>query len=156
MAAPRLHIGPVRAPTVLGVLVAGVLLCALVVTGRWQHRPALQPATPSPAAEATTPVSLGPIWTCPLVAPIPGFADHHSYPPGHPAAPARTLRPVACYSTTGQAAAAGYPPAPLPAGTLTPAACTWLTLSFNNASLPPLHAKPHQPEQCSCEKRAQQ
>jgi hypothetical protein len=46
------------------------------------------------------------------------FGDHHSYPPGHPAAPARTLRPAACYPTAGQAAAAGYPPAPPPAGTL--------------------------------------
>jgi hypothetical protein len=119
MATPRVHLGPVRGPTVLGVVAAGVLIGALVVTGRWQHHPSSQPAARSAAAAAAaTPVSLGPLWTCPLAAPVPGFADHHSYPPGHPATPPRTLRPVACYPTGGQAAAAGYPPAPLPAGTL--------------------------------------
>jgi hypothetical protein len=118
MAAPRWPIGPVRAPTVLGVLAAGALIAALVVTGRWQHPPSSRPPTPPPAPAATAPVSLGPIWACPLAAPVPVFADHHSYPPGHPAAPARTRRPAACYPTAGQAAAAGYPPAPPPAGTL--------------------------------------
>jgi hypothetical protein len=118
MAAPRVRIGPVRRPTALGVLAAGMLICALVVTGRWQRQPPRPPATSPPAAAAATPVSLGPTWACPLAAPVPGFADHHSYPPGHPAAPPRTLRPVACYQTTGQATAAGYPPAPPPAGTL--------------------------------------
>ena len=118
MAAPRLHIGPIRAPTVLGVLAAGVLITALVITGRWQQQAPSQPAAQPPAPAATTPVSLGPTWACPLAAPVPGFADHRSYPPGHPAAPPRTVRPVACYQSTLQAAAAGYPPADLPAGTL--------------------------------------
>jgi hypothetical protein len=119
MATPRVHLGPVRGPTLLGVVAAGVLVGALVVTGRWQHHPSSAPPAPVPsAAVVTTPVSLGPTWACPLAAPVPGFADHHSYPPGHPATPPRTLRPVACYSTAGQAAAAGYPPAPPPAGTL--------------------------------------
>jgi hypothetical protein len=120
MAPSRLRLGPARAPALLGVLAAGVLLTALVVTGRSQHLAAdRQPARPSVASAAdTTPVSLGAIWACPLLAPVPAFADQHSYPPGHPAAPPSGTRPAACYPTTAQAAAAGYPPAPPPAGTL--------------------------------------
>jgi hypothetical protein len=118
MAPSRLRLGPVRAPMVVGVLAAGALVAALVVTGRTQHlAPARPPARPAAAAD-TTPVSLGAIWACPLLAPVPAFADHHSYPPGHPGAPPRGVRPAACYPTTAQAAAAGYPPAPPPAGTL--------------------------------------
>jgi len=116
----RLRLWPARAPALLGVLAAGVLITALVVTGRSQHLAADQrPARPSvaPAAD-TTPVSLGAIWACPLLAPVPAFADHHSYPPGHPAAPPSGTRPAACYPTTIKAAAAGYPPAAPPAGTL--------------------------------------
>jgi hypothetical protein len=119
MAPPRLRLGPARAPSVVGVLVAGVLITALVVTGRSQHlAPDRPPAAPAAAAADTTPVSLGAIWACPLLAPVPAFADHHSYPPGHPAAPPSSIRPAACYPTTVQAAMAGYPPAPPPAGTL--------------------------------------
>ena len=120
MAPSRLRLGPARAPVVAGVLAAGLLVTALVVTGRSQHlapdRPPAQPATAT--AADTTPVSLGAIWACPLVAPVPAFADHHSFPPGHPAAPPRSLRPAACFPTTARAAAAGYPPAPPPPGTL--------------------------------------
>lgn len=107
-------------PALFGVLAAGVLLTALVVTGRSQHLAAdVQPARPSAVpADDTTPVSLGAIWACPLLAPVPAFTDHHSYPPGHPAAPPSHTRPAACYPTTVRAAAAGYPPAPPPAGTL--------------------------------------
>jgi hypothetical protein len=120
MAPLRLRLGPARAPVAAGVLVAGVLIAALIVTGRSQHLTPDRPLTRPAAAPAldTTPVSLGAIWTCPLLAPVPAFADHHSYPPGHPAAPPRSVRPAACYLTTAQAAAAGYPPAPPPAGTL--------------------------------------
>jgi hypothetical protein len=120
MAPSRLRLGPARAPALLGVLAAGVLLAALVVTGRSQHLAAdRQPARPpaAPAAD-TTPVSLGAIWACPSLAPVPAFAGHHSYPPGHPAAPPSGTRPAACYPTAVEAAAAGYPPAPPPAGTL--------------------------------------
>src|SRR5215211_416628 len=120
MAPSRLRLGPARAPTLFGVLAAGVLIAALVITGRSQHlapdRQAVRPAA-VPAAD-TTPVSLGAIWACPLLAPVPAFADHRSYPPGHPAAPPSGTRPAACYPTTARAAAAGYPPAPPPAGTL--------------------------------------
>jgi hypothetical protein len=117
MAAHRWRIGAVRGPMVLGVIVAGVLVIALVIASRWQPpgRPATRPLGPAAAA---VPLSLGPTWACPLGAPVPRFADHRSYPPGHPAAPPRTLRPVACYQTTMLATAAGYPPAPPPAGTL--------------------------------------
>jgi hypothetical protein len=114
MAPPRLRFGPVRAPTALGVLVAGVLITALVVAGRWQHQALSQPAAqpPAPPATAAASVRIGPTWACPLGAPIPVFADHRSYPPGHPAAPPRTIRPAACYQTSTLATAAGYPPAP--------------------------------------------
>jgi len=120
MARSRLRPGPAHAPALLGMLAAGVLIAAIVITGRSQHlapdRPHAMPAVvPAPG---TTPVSLGPIWRCPLPAPVPAFADHHSYPPGHPAAPPSRTRPAACYPTTAQAAAAGYPPAPPPAGSL--------------------------------------
>ena len=120
MAPSRLRLGPAHAPTAFGVLAAGVLITAIVITGRFQHlapdRPQAKPAVV--AAPGTTPVSLGAIWRCPLAAPVPAFADLHSYPPGHPAAPPSRTRPAACYPTTAQAAAAGYPPAPPPAGSL--------------------------------------
>ena len=71
MAAHWWRIGVVRGPTMLGVLVAGVLVTALVITGRWQapDRPTTRPRSPQAAA---TPVSLGPTWACPLGAPVPG------------------------------------------------------------------------------------
>jgi hypothetical protein len=120
MAPSRLRLGPARAPALFGVLAAGVLVTALVMTGRFQHlapdRPQATPAVM--AGPGTTPVSLGAIWRCPLPAPVPAFADHHSYPPGHPAAPPSRTRPAACYPTTAQAAAAGYAPAPPPDGSL--------------------------------------
>jgi hypothetical protein len=111
---------------VVGVLAAGALVAGLVVTGRTQHlpagRPPAGPAAPAPVTGTTPaslgPVSLGAIWTCPLLAPVPAFADHHSYPAGHPGAPPRGVRPAACFQSVVQAAAAGYPPAPPPAGTL--------------------------------------
>ena len=37
MAASRLRLGPARTPTLFGVLAAGVLIAALVITGRSQH-----------------------------------------------------------------------------------------------------------------------
>jgi hypothetical protein len=120
MAQQRSRVGSVRGSTALGVLAAGVLITALVLAGRSldgaPDRPVAQP--PESPAAAAVPLSLGPAWTCPLAAPVPGFADRRSYPPGHPAAPPRTLRPVACYQDSAQATAAGYPPAPPPAGTL--------------------------------------
>ena len=120
MAPSRLRLGPASVPALIGVLAAGVLLTTLVVTGRSQHLATdRQAAGPSAApADGITPVSLGPIWACPLLAPVPAFADRHSYPPGHPSAPPSGARPAACYPTAVKAAAAGYPPAPPPAGTL--------------------------------------
>ena len=37
MAPSRLRLGPARAPTLFGVLAAGALIAALVITGRSQH-----------------------------------------------------------------------------------------------------------------------
>jgi hypothetical protein len=88
MAPQRLRVGPVRGPTMLGMLAAGVLITALVIAGRSLNgapdRPVARP--PAPHAAASAPVRLGPAWTCPLAAPVPGFDDRRSYPPGHPAA----------------------------------------------------------------------
>jgi hypothetical protein len=120
MAPRRLRVGSVRGPTMVGVLAAVMLITALVVAGRSldevPDRPVAQP--PASPTAAAAPLSLGPTWACPLAAPVPGFADRRSYPPGHPAAPPRSTRPVACYQTIARAAMAGYPPAPAPAGTL--------------------------------------
>jgi hypothetical protein len=46
------------------------------------------------------------------------MADGRSYPPGHPTRPPKDARAVGCYQTLEEAAAAGYRPAPLPAGAL--------------------------------------
>jgi hypothetical protein len=120
MAPQRLRVGPVHGPTVVGVLAAGVLVTALVIAGRSLSGASGHPAARPPSAPtaAVVPLSLGPTWSCPLAAPVPGFVDRRSYPPGHPAAPPRSLRPVACYQDSVQATAAGYPPAPPPPGTL--------------------------------------
>ncbi|HJU03218.1 MAG TPA: hypothetical protein VJ966_18640, partial [Actinomycetes bacterium] len=64
MAPSRLRRWLARAPALFGVLAAGVLLTALVVTGRSQHLAAdRQPARPSAGSGADiTPVSIGAIW----------------------------------------------------------------------------------------------
>lgn len=120
MASQRLRLGPMRRSAVLGALAAGALITAVVIAGRSRYEEPGRTAAgpPSAPAVASAPVSLGPTWSCPLAAPVPAFADHRSYPPGHPGAPPRTLRPVACYPTDATASKAGYPPAPPPAGTL--------------------------------------
>jgi hypothetical protein len=108
-----------RGPTVLGVLAAALLITALVITGRWQDlagRPPSPAAGPTAAADA--PYRLNDGYRCPLRRPVLAMADGHSYPPGHPARPPPHARPVACYQTPEEAAAAGYRPAPLPAGAL--------------------------------------
>jgi len=114
----RLHVGPASGLQALGVA-AAVLVLALVVTGRslrgGETRPSAQPARP---AAADAPYRIGDRVTCPLAHPVLATADGRSYPPGHPARPPRDADPVACYQTAAQATAAGYAPAPLPAGVL--------------------------------------
>jgi hypothetical protein len=108
-----------RGPTVLGVLAAALLITALLITGRSQHlagRPSSPAAGPTAAADA--PYRLNDGYRCPLRRPVLAMADGHSYPPGHPARPPQDARAVACYQTPREAAAAGYRPAPLPAGAL--------------------------------------
>jgi len=115
----RLHLGPVNGLQALGVAAAAVLVLALVVTGRSLRgdgtRPSAQPARP---AAADAPYRIGERVTCPLAHPVLATADGRSYPPGHPARPPRDADPVACYQTAAQATAAGYAPAPPPAGVL--------------------------------------
>ena len=116
MAPQRLRVGPERGPAVLGVLVAALLVAALV-TGRSQDR-AGQP--PSPGAGTTAaldaPYRLAGGWRCPLRLPVLAMADGRSYPSWHPTRPPAEARAIACYQTPEEAAAAGYPTAPPPAG----------------------------------------
>ena len=108
-----------RGPTVLGVLAAALLVTALVITGCWQDLAGRPPAPAAgPTAAADSPYRLNDGYRCPLGRPVLAMADGHSYPPGHPARPPHDARPVACYQTPEEAAAAGYRPAPLPAGAL--------------------------------------
>jgi hypothetical protein len=119
--ARRLRLGPASSPKALGVVAAAVLVAVLVVTGRALNpgsgRP---PATPSSAHSATAssqaPDRLGGTVVCPPAWPVLAMSDHASYPAGHPARPPARATTVACYETVAQAAAAGYPPARLPAG----------------------------------------
>jgi hypothetical protein len=121
--AGRLRWRPASHPNLLGGLAAAGLLAALITTSHWlssglnsgQGHPTV-PRGPSDAAGG--PYRIGESFVCPLDRPVPAMSDRHSYPPGHPARPPATASPTACYQTAEQAAAAGYPPAPLPPGAL--------------------------------------
>jgi hypothetical protein len=115
----RLRLGRASGLQALGVAAAAVLILALVVTGRSLRGDGTRPSAP-PARPAATdaPYRIGDRVTCPLAHPVLATADGRSYPPGHPARPPRNADPVACYGTAAQAAAAGYAPAPPPAGVL--------------------------------------
>lgn len=114
----RLGVGHASGPTVLGLVTAAILVVALVVTGHLVRVPGTRrPAPPAPTI-AAVPYRIGDRVACPLGHPVLATAAGHSYPPGHPAQPPANAHPVACYDTTEQATAAGYPPAPLPAGAL--------------------------------------
>jgi hypothetical protein len=119
MAPLQSRVGGVRGPVVLAALAAALLVAALVVTGRSQDRTRRPPPpVPGPAVAADAPYRLGGGYRCPLRRPVLAMSDGRSYPPGHPARPPRDARAVACYQASAEAAAAGYPPAPLPAGAL--------------------------------------
>jgi hypothetical protein len=102
----------------LGVVAAAVLVVALVAVGRsldgGRARPSAQPL-PTTAA---TPYRIDDRAACPLARPVLAASDGRSYPPGHPGRPPAGARPVACYDTVAEAAAAGYARAALPAGTV--------------------------------------
>jgi hypothetical protein len=118
MAPQRLRVGPERGPAALGVLVAALLITALVVAGRSQDRAGRPPSPAAGTTAADAPYRLGGGWRCPLRRPVLAMADGRSYPPWHPTRPPADGRAVACYQTPEEASAAGYPPAPPPAGAL--------------------------------------
>ena len=115
----RLRLGKPKSPTVLGVVTATVLVVGLVVTGRLLSVPGAGTSVqPAPTAAIAAPYRIGDRVVCPLGHPVLATTGGRSYPPGHPTQPPPDARPVACYGTTDQATAAGYPPAPLPPGAL--------------------------------------
>ena len=105
--------------TVLGVVVAVALAVALVMTGRLLTVPRSRLSPPAPPAPvAAAPYRIGDRLVCPLGHPVLATSAGRSYPPGRPTVPPPGARPVACFDTADLATAAGYPPAPLPAGVL--------------------------------------
>jgi hypothetical protein len=120
--ARRLRVGPASSPRALGVAAAAVLLAALVLTGRLLYGDsdvgrAAHPAR-SLTANTQAPYRIGGTVDCPPAWPVLAMSNHASYPAGHPARPPAGARPVACYQTAGQAASAGFAPAPLSPGAL--------------------------------------
>jgi hypothetical protein len=110
----RLPWGKPSGPMVLGVVTA-VALAGLLVTGRLLRVPSTETSVqPVPATTIAAPYRIGDRLLCPLGHPVLATATGRSYRPGHPTPPPPNARPVACYDTTDQATAAGYPPAPLP------------------------------------------
>jgi hypothetical protein len=118
MTSRRLEIRPGRDLRLLGVLalVALVVAASVVVARSRDHPSPVRSAHPGSTSPADAPYRIGDTVVCPLGRPVLAASDQASYPPGHPGHPAPGARPVACYPSVAQAAAAGYPPAPLPAG----------------------------------------
>lgn len=103
----------------LGVVaLVAVVAAAMVVAARSRDHPPIRSAHPSSTTTGTAdaPYRIGGRVVCPLGRPVLAFSNQASYPPGHPSHPPPDARPVACYPNLAQATAAGYPPAPLPAG----------------------------------------
>lgn len=99
------------------VALVAVLAAAMVVAVRSRDHPPIRPTQPgSTTSTADAPYRIGGRVVCPLGRPVLAFSNQASYPPGHPDHPPPDARPVACYPNLAQATAAGYPPAPLPAG----------------------------------------
>jgi hypothetical protein len=114
-----LHLGHENRPRALGVIAAAVLIATLVVTGRVQSGTERRPSIHADGFDATAaPYRIGGRVACPPGRPVLARSEGSSYPPGHPARSPRDADPVACYETAEQATAAGYAPAPLPAGAL--------------------------------------
>ena len=118
MARRHLQIGQVRDLRLLGVvaLMAVVVGASLVATRSRHHPPPVQSAHPGTTSTADAPYRIGGRSICPLGRPVLASSNQASYPPGHPGHPPPDARPVACYPNVARAAAAGYPPAPLPTG----------------------------------------
>jgi hypothetical protein len=104
--------------TLLGLLAAAVVAAGLAVAGRLLSVPGTATPVQPAATTVAAPYRIGDRVACPLAHPVLATAAGRSYPPGHPTPPPPHARPVACYDTADQATAAGYPPAPLPAGAL--------------------------------------
>jgi hypothetical protein len=117
MAGRHHSVGQARGLRLLGTLaLAAVIAAALVLAARSRHHRAAGPAHPSTTSAADTPYRIGGRIVCPLGRPVLASSNQASYPPGHPGHPPPGAHPVACYPSIAQATAAGYPPAPLPAG----------------------------------------
>lgn len=107
----------------VGAVVVAIAAAVLVVAARHSARGGdrTQPHVTSSSASTVAldqPYQTGVGFQCPDGLPVRAFADGTSYPPGHPASPPPTRRPVHCYATAAQAAAAGYREGPLPPGAL--------------------------------------
>lgn len=118
MANRHLGIGKARDVRLLGVVALVTVVAAALVATAWSRHRSLpvQSAHPSTTNTADAPYRLGGRTICPLGRPVLASSNRASYPPGHPGHPSPDARPVACYPSVAQAAAAGYPPALLPAG----------------------------------------
>jgi hypothetical protein len=117
MAHRYLSLRTARGWRLLGVVaVVAVVAAAMVVAARSRDDAPIQSAHPSTTSSADAPYRIGGRIVCPLGRPVLASSNRASYPPGHPGHPPPDVRPVACYPSVAQAAAAGYPPAPLPAG----------------------------------------
>ena len=112
--------GRSNAPAVVAVV---LFVAILILTGRWLsgegggRRPPTSSARTG-TASAQAPSRIGAKTQCPPRWPVLAMSDRTSYPPGHPGKSPPGVTAVACYQTAAQAASAGYPPAPLPAGVL--------------------------------------